>query len=206
MNNIYHRHRYTYLSCFAEKRLKRGISKSVENSNIVIRQRELILQDIHENGLNSEIRFEWSKYTFMLPDTTSYPEDLRAFLHKELIETSTLVSLEQAGIYWSHFVFLTSLKLSYGVFHTKDCLLNASTGRLNWWADIGACQRLLPFATTRDGNCLLHAASLGMYVWCQPRYSKCLRIKCLDMIRLQFCYLVLWCRNVGFPRPWAYSA
>ena len=36
-------------------------------------------------------------------------------------------------------------------------------GRLNWWADVGVCQRLLPLATVGDGNCLLHAASLGMW-------------------------------------------
>lgn len=59
-------------------------------------------------------------------------EDFRAFLEKDLIEMSTLVSLEQAG-------------------------------RLNWWADSGACQRLWPLATTGDGNCLLHAASLGKF-------------------------------------------
>lgn len=35
------------------------------------------------------------------------------------------------------------------------------TGRLNWWAEIGLCQRLIPLATSGDGNCLLHAASLG---------------------------------------------
>lgn len=34
-------------------------------------------------------------------------------------------------------------------------------GHLNWWADIGVCQRLLPLVTSGDGNCLLHAASLG---------------------------------------------
>jgi len=36
-------------------------------------------------------------------------------------------------------------------------------GRLNWWADAGVCRRLLPLATVGDGNCLLHAASLGMW-------------------------------------------
>lgn len=36
-------------------------------------------------------------------------------------------------------------------------------GRLNWWADVGVGQRLLPLATVGDGNCLLHAASLGMW-------------------------------------------
>lgn len=31
--------------------------------------------------------------------------------------------------------------------------------RLNWWT--GFCQRLWPLSTSGDGNCLLHAASLG---------------------------------------------
>lgn len=57
-------------------------------------------------------------------------DDFRQFLEKDLIETSSLFSLEQAG-------------------------------RLNWWANNGVCQRLWPLATTGDGNCLLHAASLG---------------------------------------------
>ena len=36
-------------------------------------------------------------------------------------------------------------------------------GHLNWWADAGVCRRLVPLATVGDGNCLLHAASLGMW-------------------------------------------
>lgn len=36
-------------------------------------------------------------------------------------------------------------------------------GRLNWWAEAEVCQKLWPLATTGDGNCLLHAASLGMW-------------------------------------------
>jgi len=43
----------------------------------------------------------------------------------------------------------------------KGCL---TVGRLNWWADMGICQRLMPLATTGDGNCLLHAASLGEWL------------------------------------------
>ena len=34
--------------------------------------------------------------------------------------------------------------------------------RLNWWTCLGeGCERLWPLSTTGDGNCLLHAASLG---------------------------------------------
>ncbi|CAD7087607.1 unnamed protein product [Hermetia illucens] len=47
-----------------------------------------------------------------------------------------------------------------------DCTtLNAleQTKRLNWWCETGICRKLWPLATTGDGNCLLHAASLGMW-------------------------------------------
>ncbi|XP_038167433.1 OTU domain-containing protein 7B isoform X2 [Arvicola amphibius] len=68
-----------------------------------------------------------------LPDLTVYKEDFRSFIERDLIEQSMLVALEQAG-------------------------------RLNWWVSVDStCQRLLPLATTGDGNCLLHAASLGMW-------------------------------------------
>ena len=59
-------------------------------------------------------------------------DDFRDFLERDLIEISSLVSLEESG-------------------------------RLNWWAETGTSQRLWPLATTGDGNCLLHAASLGQY-------------------------------------------
>lgn len=35
--------------------------------------------------------------------------------------------------------------------------------RLNWWYEAGLCRKLWPLLTTGDGNCLLHAASLGMW-------------------------------------------
>nr|5LRW_A Chain A, OTU domain-containing protein 7B [Homo sapiens]5LRW_C Chain C, OTU domain-containing protein 7B [Homo sapiens] len=70
---------------------------------------------------------------FQLPDLTVYNEDFRSFIERDLIEQSMLVALEQAG-------------------------------RLNWWVSVDpTSQRLLPLATTGDGNCLLHAASLGMW-------------------------------------------
>lgn len=71
-------------------------------------------------------------YTFTLPDLSIYTDEYRKFLEKDLIECSTLNSLE-------------------------------STQRLNWWAESGFCRKLWPLATTGDGNCLLHAASLAMW-------------------------------------------
>ncbi|NXI44584.1 OTU7B protein, partial [Galbula dea] len=82
---------------------------------------------------SSEQLLEMPICTFQLPDLTGYTEDFRSFIERDLIEQSMLVALEQAG-------------------------------RLNWWASVDpSCQRLLPLATTGDGNCLLHAASLGMW-------------------------------------------
>ncbi|KAH9496869.1 OTU domain-containing protein 7B [Bulinus truncatus] len=107
-------------------RLKRGFSNILENESLVSEARHSVQSDILKDNHDMYVQ------TFVLPDLTSYSEDFRAFLEKELIETSTLVSLEQAG-------------------------------RLNWWAELRLCQRLLPMATSGDGNCLLHAASLAMW-------------------------------------------
>ncbi|KAK7481333.1 hypothetical protein BaRGS_00027413 [Batillaria attramentaria] len=111
----------------APQSLKRGFSNILENESLVSEARSSVLHDIEEDS-----HHHMYIQSFVLPDLTSYPEDFRAFLEKELIETSTLISLEQAG-------------------------------RLNWWAEMGLCQRLMPLATTGDGNCLLHAASLAMW-------------------------------------------
>ncbi|XP_012270161.1 OTU domain-containing protein 7B isoform X2 [Orussus abietinus] len=74
------------------------------------------------------------EFTFSLPDLSVYPDSFRQFLERDLIEGGCLTSLETAG-------------------------------RLNWWCNgrNGGTRVLWPLATTGDGNCLLHAASLGMW-------------------------------------------
>jgi hypothetical protein len=78
----------------------------MNNVDIISNARDLVLlQGIKETAAAATPDSEGSRgdandtlnYTFILPDITSYPEDFRAFLHKDLIETTTLVSLEQAG-------------------------------------------------------------------------------------------------------------
>lgn len=61
-----------------------------------------------------------------------FADEFRAFLENELIDTSMSISLHEAS-------------------------------RLNWWSSLEAegCEILWPLSTTGDGNCLLHAASLG---------------------------------------------
>lgn len=64
---------------------------------------------------------------------------------------------------------LSELPSEFRTFLEKD-LIETSTlkrlensGHLNWWCWNGSGQRLWPLSTTGDGNCLLHAASLGMW-------------------------------------------
>jgi OTU domain-containing protein 7 len=64
----------------------------MENEILVKQTQTKLLHDIEENSHD-----HLYTQTFMLPDLTVYTADFRAFLEKELIETSTLVSLEQAG-------------------------------------------------------------------------------------------------------------
>lgn len=120
----------------AGKKLIRGISRATDNVNLVSKARTEFALDFQGAANRDRHRhadsFEFQVCTFTLPDLTIFADDFVAFLEKDLIETSTLVSLEQAG-------------------------------RLNWWAELGASQKLWPLATTGDGNCLLHAASLGMW-------------------------------------------
>lgn len=75
-----------------------------------------------------------SDHILLLPDISVYPPDFRTFLEKDLLETATLVTLESANI-------------------------------LNWWRQgrVPGAPRLLPLATSGDGNCLPHAASLAAY-------------------------------------------
>ncbi|EFN78874.1 OTU domain-containing protein 7B [Harpegnathos saltator] len=58
---------------------------------------------------------------------------------------------------------------SFRKFLEKDLIENGcmssleAAGRLNWWYKNGSTRILWPLATSGDGNCLLHAASLGMW-------------------------------------------
>uniref|UniRef100_A0A8C7Y879 ubiquitinyl hydrolase 1 n=1 Tax=Oryzias sinensis TaxID=183150 RepID=A0A8C7Y879_9TELE len=84
-------------------------------------------------GTSNEPLLDTPLCTFQLPDLTVYRDDFRSFIERDLIEQSMMVALEHAG-------------------------------RLNWWTKVVPnCQSLLPLATSGDGNCLLHAASLGMW-------------------------------------------
>lgn len=118
---------------FLEKKLSRGISRAADNVTLVSKARSEFAQDfqISSRGsrlLNVDGFLETPDFTFTLPDISVHQTDFCDFLRRDLIEKSTLLSLE-------------------------------SSKRLNWWSDIA--QNLYPLVTSGDGNCLLHAASLG---------------------------------------------
>lgn len=116
------------------KKLVRGISRATDNYSLVTKARKEVADDFEsdQSSKSSSLRLETPDYTFSLPDFSSFSENLREYLQRDLIETATLVSLEQAG-------------------------------RLNWWYARNISKKLWPLSTTGDGNCLLHAASLGMW-------------------------------------------
>ncbi|VDN59809.1 unnamed protein product [Dracunculus medinensis] len=62
---------------------------------------------------------------------------------------------------------LSELPAEFRDFLEKDLIETSTLKRLerhlNWWYWNGSSQRLWPLSTTGDGNCLLHAASLGMW-------------------------------------------
>ncbi|XP_062561845.1 OTU domain-containing protein 7B-like isoform X2 [Armigeres subalbatus] len=86
------------IDIFDCKKLERGISRATENVNLVSRARQEFAMDFHtqcheqnEKNLNF---IDTPDYTFTLPDLTKYTEEFRKFLEKDLIDTSTLNSLE----------------------------------------------------------------------------------------------------------------
>ena len=71
--------------------------------------------------------------SLLIDDQILCTEEFRRFLENELIDTSMSISLQESS-------------------------------RLNWWTCLGdGCEKLWPLSTTGDGNCLLHAASLGKW-------------------------------------------
>ncbi|KAJ8273768.1 hypothetical protein GJAV_G00105310 [Gymnothorax javanicus] len=118
-----------------EKRLTRGFS--LASSSIMPLARSHVSSTSNATGVGADgedlALLDPPPCTFQLPDLTVYCEEFRGFIERDIFELPMMVALEHAG-------------------------------RLNWWTRAGAmCQNLLPLATSGDGNCLLHAASLGMW-------------------------------------------
>lgn len=134
----------------AKKKMERGISHATANESLVSAARTVVQHDFHHIQAAQSMQVDLQQ-----------PESPRPSPgHDCVIETP---------LYTFSLPDLTNYQEDFRGFLEKDLIeLSAlisleQTGRLNWWADTGTCQRLWPLATTGDGNCLLHAASLGMW-------------------------------------------
>ena len=125
--------------------MERGISRVTDNELLIDQARNLVEQD-----------FSVSKQS---PEAKESPtRNFRQIVVTDCIDTP---------VYTFTLPDITRYPEDFREFLKKDLIEVSSliqleqSGRLNWWAETGTCQRLWPIATTGDGNCLLHAASLG---------------------------------------------
>jgi len=80
--------------------MRRGLSKALINRSVVSRARKLVLSDVYSAVESEDQSVHVAKtpvFTFVLPDINIYPDGFKAFLYKQLIDSPTLVSLEQGG-------------------------------------------------------------------------------------------------------------
>ena len=129
--------------------MSRGFSKVQANEEILNETRTKIdlniskkfnefNQDLDDNNSNEFINheIEYTSYSFMLPNLNKFDDyRFKEFLQNDFIEYPTQYNLNESG-------------------------------HLNWWTqdDWEHVNRpLYPMATSGDGNCLLHAASLAMW-------------------------------------------
>ena len=79
----------------SDKKLGRGISRANdENVSLVTKARKEFGMDFHAKPEQISPFIDTPDYTFTLPDLTVHDEEFRKFLEKDLIECSTLSSLE----------------------------------------------------------------------------------------------------------------
>ncbi|KAI6182107.1 OTU domain-containing protein [Aphelenchoides bicaudatus] len=102
-------------------------------------------------------------YTFILPNLDKFPDDFRQFIERDIIEISTLRRLEQSGhLNWwcgqnpsQRLWPEPSKSLQQAIFEHLSKIQTSTPPR-----PLGKNFFLI---TKGDGNCLLHAASLGIF-------------------------------------------
>ena len=128
--------------------MERGISRVTDNEILIDHARNLVEQDFSakqspegsENSNSSPTR----NFRQIVTDCIDTP-----------VYTFTLPDITRYPEDFREF-------LKKDLIEVSSLIQLEQSGRLNWWAETGTCQRLWPIATTGDGNCLLHAASLGI--------------------------------------------
>ena len=72
----------------------RGISKA--NARLVGLTRQAVVEDENDPATGHHL-VETPVYTFVLPDLDIYNPEFRSFIEKDLLEMTTMVSLENAS-------------------------------------------------------------------------------------------------------------
>merc|ERR1719412_1090844 len=118
--------------------MERGISHATANESLVSAARTVVQHDFHQAREQSRA-------------VVGGEESLHTPLYTFTLPDLTRYTEDFRGFLEKDLIEVSAL------------ISLEQSGRLNWWADTGTSQRLWPLATTGDGNCLLHAASLGMW-------------------------------------------
>ena len=128
-------------------KMERGISRVTDNELLIDQARNLVEQDFSVSKQSPEAAKESPTRNFrqIVTDCIDTP-----------VYTFTLPDITRYPEDFREF-------LKKDLIEVSSLIQLEQSGRLNWWAETGTCQRLWPIATTGDGNCLLHAASLGKY-------------------------------------------
>jgi len=138
----------------AKKKMERGISHATANESLVSAARNKVQKDFHHI---QTVQSSQSNHQFKRADSVDWQiANGQCFVLETPLYTFSLPDLTNYPEDFRGFLEKDLIELS-ALISLEQC------GRLNWWADTGTCQRLWPLATTGDGNCLLHAASLGMW-------------------------------------------
>ena len=132
--------------------LHRALSTVSANQTLANNQRNVLAKNFRRTSINDEIvtiDHNDADASFLLPNLFELPEEIRLRVMDSLVDTPTMASLEE-----------TSTKLS-SIRSTCELSFFVSE-RLNWWVSKKLpCPKLYPLLTSGDGNCLLHATSLG---------------------------------------------
>ncbi|CAF1381319.1 unnamed protein product [Adineta steineri] len=116
--------------------LHRALSTVSANQTLVNNQRNVLANNYRRTSINDEIvtiDHNDAESSFILPNLYELPEDIRIRVMDSLVDTPTMISLEETK------------RLNW------------------WVNKKLPCPKLYPLVTTGDGNCLLHATSLAMW-------------------------------------------
>ncbi|XP_014244555.1 OTU domain-containing protein 7B-like isoform X2 [Cimex lectularius] len=158
-------------------------SSSPSNGRFTMPEHKRKHNDFENKKLNRGISRATDNVNIVSQARSSMLEDQEYFLETP-IYTFALPDINTFDEEFKKFLVKDLIAIS-----TQSSLEQAN--RLNWWTNY--CQRLWPLSTSGDGNCLLHAASLGMWGF---------HDRLLTLRKTLHCYLTQSPRKEALWRRW----